>query len=131
MNESSLSQVELRSMSKLTHNILGAIDYKNVRKKRESNYALLEESLGYKNKLFLSFPSGPYAYPLYCENGMYIKKLLAQKKIFIATLWPNVLNMENSLEKDYAQNILPLPCDQRYDEKDIQFIVEEVMKCIN
>jgi hypothetical protein len=78
----------------------------------------------------LTAPEGPYAYPFYCENGMQIKKMLAKQKIYVATLWPNVLEMDGTVEKDLAENILPLPCDQRYDEADMMRIVEEVKKCI-
>ena len=130
-NDHSFVELELRSMSKLTHNILGAIDYEAVMQKREENFTFLHKYLGDKNKLKLRIPVGPYAYPFYCENGMAVKKKLAEKKIFVATLWPNVLDMEGTLEKDYAENILPLPCDQRYDLEDMMRIVEEVLGCIN
>ena len=33
------------------------------------------------------------------------------------------------LEKDYAENILPLPCDQRYDTEDMKKVIEEVLEC--
>lgn len=128
-NDDLLKKIELKSMSRLTANILGGIDYKTICKKREENFAYLDKQLNKYNKLKLTKPSGPYAYPFYCENGMEIKRKLSEKKIFVATLWPNVLNMENCVEKDYAENILPLPVDQRYDENDMQYIIEEVLKC--
>ena len=130
-NDSSFKNIELRLMSRLTHNILGAIDYKKVRKIRESNFKYLEKTFKKINKLEIKMPIGPYVYPLYLPNGMEIKKKLAQKKIFVATLWPNVLNMEGTLEKDYAENIIPLPIDQRYNQQDMKHIVEEVLKCID
>ncbi|MBQ7346475.1 MAG: hypothetical protein IJW55_00805 [Clostridia bacterium] len=130
-NDRAFVELELRQMSALTHNILGAIDYDFVCERRNKNYAILEKHLGEKNKLHLVVPTGPYCYPFYCENGMEIKKRLAKEKIFVATLWPNVLDMKDSLEKDYAENILPLPCDQRYHADDMIHIVEEVVKCIN
>lgn len=130
-NDYCFAEMELCTMSKLTHNILGAIDYQAVMQKREENFALLHNNLGKVNKLKLINPHGPYAYPFYCENGMAIKKKLAEKKIFVATLWPNVLGMENSLERDFAENILPLPCDQRYNADDMMKIVQEVLKCID
>ena len=53
--------------------------------------------------------------------------MLAEKGIFVATLWPNVLQAEGAaLEKEYAENILQLPCDQRYDEKDMEYVAEQV-----
>lgn len=129
-SEATFKDIELKYMSKLTQNILNAIDYECVRKKREENFLYLHNKLGRINKLSLSVPVGPYAYPFYCANGMEIKKKLAERKIFVATLWPNVLSMDNTLEKDYAENILPLPVDQRYNLEDMQRIVEELLICI-
>lgn len=40
-----LDREPLKYMSKLTHNLLGAIDYENVRKVRRDNYAFLERTL--------------------------------------------------------------------------------------
>ena len=129
-NDRSFIDLELKSMSSLTHNILRAIDYSAVKSKREENFKILHSALGEKNKLNIRIPTGPYAYPFYCENGMEIKRQLAQKKIFVATLWPNVLNMTDSLEKDYAENILPLPCDQRYSAEDMEFIIKTVSELL-
>ncbi len=122
-NDHSFVDLEVRAMSRLTHNLLRAVDYETVKAKRQENFMFLHEKLGPHNRLRINIPEGPYAYPFYCENGMEIKKILAQHKIYVATLWPNVLGMEESLEKDYAENILPLPCDQRYEEKDMARIV--------
>jgi len=129
-NDHSFVELELREMSALTHNILGAIDYDRVREEREVNYRTLESALGTVNHLSLTAPVGPYCYPFYCENGMAVKQRLAEKKIFVATLWPNVLELNGSIEKEYAENILPLPCDQRYTEEDMLFVADEIIKCI-
>ena len=126
-NDRSFRTLELRAMSALTHNLLRAIDYDAAREKREQNYLVLAERLGTRNKLRLNMPAGPFAYPFYCENGPQVRKALAEKGIFVATLWPNVLQEEGAvLEKEYAENILPLPCDQRYDENDMAFVAKQV-----
>ena len=121
-NDNAFKNTELRSMSALTHNILGAVDYDRVIRVRNENYRILHDALGKYNKLRLNCPNGPYAYPFYCEDGMKLKKALAEQKIYVATLWPNVLSMDGSLEKEYAENILPLPCDQRYGVTEMKYI---------
>lgn len=123
----------LKYMSKLTHNILGAINYGKVRKTRNENYEFLMSSLSNTNKLKLIVPDGAFAYPFYIENGIEIRKKLAKKKIYIPTLWPNVLRdtSEKDVAHQYAANILPLPCDQRYNIEDMKVLVEEVLNCIN
>ncbi len=125
-SENTFRKLELRWMSRLTHNLLKAIDYEKVRKKREENYTFLAKQLNDANRLLDNSPIGPYMYPFYCPNGMEIKKKLAIRKIYIPTLWPNVLKYDHSLEKDYAENILPLPIDQRYRIEDMQYIVKEL-----
>ena len=127
-NDASFKSEPLKYMSKLTHNILGAINYERVRQIRNENYAYLERELGKQNKLELTTPDGAFAYPFYMENGIEIRKVLAQKKIYIPTLWPNVVTdtQTNWIEYNYAINILPLPCDQRYTIEDMNTII----KCI-
>lgn len=126
-NDKSFKELDLKYMSNLTHNILGAIDYNLVIEKRNENFRYLNESLKDINKLEISEEiNGPYCYPLYLENGMKIKKELAEKNIYIPTLWPNVLEMTNSIEKDYAENILPIPCDQRYKINDMKKIIKNL-----
>ncbi len=125
-NDHAFMEAETASMSLFTHNILRAINYDEVIEKRNNNFHVLSEKLGYINGIDLKVPIGPYAYPFYCKNGMEIKKRLAEKKIFVATLWPNVLEMDGTIEKDFAENILPLPCDQRYDEEEMIYVAEEL-----
>ena len=129
-NDDAFESLELREMSKLTSNIMSVVDYESVKCKREENFSTLHALLKDKNSLDIKLPIGPYVYPFYCKNGMAIKKSLAQKKIFIPTLWPEVIEMGQTFEADLAENILPLPCDQRYDKDDMERIVNEIVKLI-
>ena len=126
--EELIGSLPMLKMSWLTHNMLGAVDYERVKRKREENYHALHSVLGKSNILPESFPEGPYAYPYYCADGMNVKKKLAEKKIFVATLWPYSLTCGDSTAEDYSANILPLPCDQRYDSNDMNYIAQEVMR---
>lgn len=126
-NDCLFDELELRAMSELTRNIMGAIDYDAVKAARERNFDALDRMLGQKNLLALKRVEGPYAYPFYCENGAEIRKKLIEKKIFVATLWPNALECGDALAQRYSKNILPLPCDQRYGEEDMITIAKEVL----
>ncbi len=125
-NDDAFESLELRLMSKLTKNIMNAVDYDRVKKAREENFLVLDNLLGGRNRLKPRLPEGPYAYPFYCENGVEIKKTLASKKIFVPTLWPEVAKMGQKLEAELAENILPLPCDQRLGKEDMERIAEEL-----
>ena len=80
------------------------------------------------NQLRLVVPDGAFMYPYYVENGFKLRKKLQAEKIFIPTLWPAVFNIctEDELEYDMAQNILPLPVDQRYNVDDMEYIVDMI-----
>ncbi|NFI94755.1 hypothetical protein FC961_10185 [Clostridium botulinum] len=132
-NDENLKNEKLKYMSKLTHNILGAIDYERVHKIRNENYNYLQNELDKYNKLELITLEGALAYPLYIKNGIKIRKELAKKKIYISTLWPNVLSdtSEDSIAYNYAANILPLPCDQRYSFKDMEYVISILKQLLN
>lgn len=125
-NDKSFKMKPLKYMSKLTRNILGAIDYERVKKIRDENYAYLESKFKRRNRLKLITPEGAFAYPLYTEDGLMVRRKLIENKIYVPTLWPNVLesNPKDSVEYQYASNILPLPCDQRYAIKDMERVVD-------
>lgn len=69
-------------------------------------------------------------YPLLIENGKEIRKIMQENKIFISTLWPSFLGDEYDtyLEEKLSQNILPIPCDQRYTIEDMKSITIQLKK---
>lgn len=130
--DASLSYETLKCMSALTKNILGAIDYERARIIRSKNFKYLHNKLKFYNNIELTEPDGAFAYPFLVRNGIGVRKRLADKKIYVPILWPNVLidAAKDSLEYDYAANILPLPCDQRYGIEDMDYILEELKHCM-
>lgn len=128
-NESLIDDLELRAMSAVTHNMLRAIDYDKVINIRNTNASLLSLRFRKVNRLDnLQLSEAPFAYPLYIEKGAAVRKLLACEGIYIPTLWPNVLNNgANTMERNYAENILPLPCDQRYTIEDMEYLSDRVL----
>lgn len=127
-NNSFFSNQPVKKMAPLTKNCLKAIDYELVRTRRNKNFSYLHSIFGSDNRLSLVNPDGAFAYPLYHEDGIRIRKQLAQNKIYIPTLWPNVLDScsEDSIEYQYAANILPLPVDQRYGEDEMKTMVSKI-----
>lgn len=125
-NEKRLSGQQIKRMSSLTENILKSIDYAVVSKIREDNYDVLEDNLGSFNMLQLRKASGPYMYPFMVKNGNALRKKLIARKIYIPVLWPNIVeNCENQSDAYFmANNILPLPCDQRYTKENMIEMIE-------
>ncbi len=122
----------IKQMSKLTENLLHGIDYEFVKNRRTENFKLYHDRLKGINELELREVEGAFAYPLLIKNGAEIRKALQQKKIYVPTLWPNVLNemSEDSLEHRFAKNILPLPVDQRYGKEEIVQIINALNSVI-
>ena len=128
-NEELLDNLDIMYMSKITENILRSIDYDYVINKRKENFNYLHDNLKDINKININIinNNGLYMYPLLIDDGYKIRKKLQEKKIFIPCLWPNV--GEDRTDAYYkAQNILPIPCDQRYDINDMLYLINEIKK---
>jgi hypothetical protein len=131
-NDERIKKFTLKHMSKLTHNILGAIDYERIKLLRRENYAYLNSKLKKYNEINLIDPKVAYAYPLYLSNADKIREKLIENKIYIATLWPDVVEKMGvkSLEYKYAKNILPIPCDQRYSISDMEYMTKIIVEIL-
>ena len=118
----------VKRMSRLTNNLLHGIDYKMVAMKRQRNFDFLNVEFQCINELELKSVYGAFMYPLLIQNGSVVRKELQKEKIYIPTLWPNVLEECNpdSLEYRYATNILPIPVDQRYEIEDMKYLTEVI-----
>jgi len=131
-NDKSLNNQPIKHMSDITKRLLASIGYDNVKSKRLENFSFLNDRLGNLNMLkFDSDYACPMVYPFFTENSLLRSKLI-KNKIFVATYWPNVFEWCDKDEQEYvfASNILPLPIDQRYDEKEMSRIVELVYEYI-
>ncbi len=125
-NASTYHDMEIRKMSRLTENLLRGIDYDRARDRRNNNYLLLRKLLPSDNPFTRIIPDAPFAYPFYCENGPQLRKELAAKKIFVPTNWSNVISSmdADTLEYQWASNILPLPIDQRYGKEEMIYMAD-------
>lgn len=128
-NASTYHHAEIREMSRLTRNFLKAIDYEKAKQTRNENYQSLAEFLPTQNPFVTYLPDGPFAYPYYHPDGIALRKYLASRKIFVPTNWSNVLKdmPEDSLEYQWAANILPLPCDQRYGREEMKYMADIIL----
>ena len=120
-----------KKMSLLTKELLGAVDYEAAASSRSKNFAVLHELLGTKNRFakYLKVPEkGPFVYPMLVDDGIKIRKLLAAEKIFVPTYWSNLIDEceKDTVEYDYARNMLALPVDQRYGEEEMRRVAEAV-----
>lgn len=122
-NEELLLNLDLAHMSNSTKLILNSMQYDIIKQKRTENYRYLNDKLKDSNGLKLKNIKGAYMYPYYTENANELRKKLIDNKVYIPILWPNVLKQDkNTIEYKYADNILLIPCDQRYTISDMEYI---------
>lgn len=124
-NDDALDYQPIRLMSKLTDSILKSVDYAAVANKRKENYLYLDKALGSINLIKFNIEDNvPMVYP-FLANDTSLKRKLIKNRIYVATYWPNVLEWTNPnmIEYGFATNIIAMPCDQRYDECDMKYIV--------
>lgn len=113
----------IRRMSKFTKRMMQSIDYGVVAQRRLDNYNFLCSYLGGRQ---LNYGEVPMIYPYVSEQGQELRKKLIANRVFVAKYWPNVDEWAGAeaTETWMANHILPLPIDQRYDEKDMERIVK-------
>lgn len=129
-NEKKLDNQPIRLMSFQTKWILDHINYDKVVARRRENFKYLQEYLSEKNLLdFQDMDSFacPMVYPFMMNTERNLRKEFIDNKIFVAKYWPNVESLEGfETECDIANKVIPIPCDQRYEKKDIQRIIKLV-----
>ncbi|OKZ73777.1 MAG: hypothetical protein BHW00_06560 [Clostridium sp. 26_22] len=125
-SEVDIKEKKIKKISLFSENILNAIDYEQIKKIRESNFNFLHNKLKEINKLNIKNVIY-YMYPLLLEEKQdEIRKKLIDNKIYIPKLWPNITG-ESVIEKEYINNILPIPIDQRYSINDMEYILNIIL----
>ena len=125
-----LSTLPIRTMSKLTRTLLQSIDFESIKQKRRANFEMLHNALGDSNLLNIPHATTfecPMVYP-YMTSKQGLREHLLKNNIFVATYWPNVLewSKDKPSQAKLAEQILPLPIDQRYDKEDTNRIIQTI-----
>ena len=127
-NDKALASVGLRRMSRLTEGIMRSIDYTAKANKRIRNFHTLDKALRDTNRFKWAMDYGtiPLVYPYYLENGEQLRQHLIDHQVFCARYWPNVLEWCKPMDWEYqlAENLVCIPIDQRYNEEDMEKILE-------
>jgi hypothetical protein len=126
-NEDRLDHSDIMQMSSLTRIILNSIDYEHIKIKRLENF-------NYAHSLFRKYNAldtekhvdrncVPMVYPLIIEDEDLVDKL-KNEKIYTGRWWNSVLNdvTNDRFEANLSRFMVPLPIDQRYSRKEIDFI---------
>ncbi len=127
--EKSLDNQATKVMSAETRMALGKIDFETIYKRRIDNLYQLAMALKDSNKLqlplLLNRDDVPMAYPYWTDDAS-LRQRLIDNHIYVAQYWPNVLDwcQQGDLEYELANNLIPLPIDQRYGEVEMKKIIK-------
>lgn len=134
-NEEVLGQGFPKQMSSLSRELLTLIDYNWVKTQRLANFCVLNEGLKELNDLgfCLDQNMSGVSYPFYHIKAYQLKQFLIDQKVYVATYWPEVLDMveEESWEYKFVKNMVSLPIDQRYSKKDMLKIIKLIKGFLN
>lgn len=128
-NDDSLIGEPIKYMSNLTYKMLGNINYKEVIKKRKNNYNFLDDNLSKLNLLNIKLINldVPMYYPFVNDNATKIRQKLIENKIYVPKCWRNLESnidiKDAEVELYYHKNLIPLIIDQRYDNEELQYMI--------
>lgn len=123
------------AISELTHALIcHGFDYPFISERRIENYSFLASQLcEFALFPFLGKSTVPLGFPIRINDRDRIRKMLLEKGILSTVHWPiNGFVPEVFQESHRLSNeIMTLPCDQRYDLGDMQYIVHQLSKLLN
>lgn len=126
LETATLAEQPVRRMSRLTQRLMQSIDYEFAAQRRRDNYTVLDTALCDTNRLHfpLSGSDVPMIYP-YLPSHEGLHDFLISHKVYVAHYWPCVKQWcpVSDIEHMLARDMVPIPCDQRYDGDDMQRII--------
>lgn len=116
-HERALDDAPVRAMSAVTRALFSTVPAQRAAQLRRENFAHLARRLGRHNLLDLPTPDVevPLCYPL-LGGGRALREALIAARVFVPTFWPGVLEVAppGSRSRRLAEDLVPLPIDQRY-----------------
>ncbi len=128
-DDAAVSEVPMSAMSTLTQRLLENVDFEEARERRNINFRTLHRRLRRLNEFTKLIENdavnGPMVYPYLRKDNHKIRRRLLAARIYVATYWPSVFHQTrpDSFERYLADNLLPLPIDQRYSIDEMETIL--------
>ncbi len=119
--------------------LLAQLDFDKILKDRQKNVIILKHGLmplAYQGKIsfITNQPELSTLYfPIIISDRDRVQGELAKKGIYCPVIWPVPEQAKGvcAVAEKTAEKMLAIPCDQRYGEQDMKFIVEQVIKTID
>ncbi len=125
--EKAISKLQIKRMSRLTERLLRSIDYERAKIIRLGNARHLNKYLREYNQLNFTIneDSVPLCYPFLPKVETSTREELIRKRVFLPCYWTEALCRveEGGFEWALINRGLFLPCDQRYNETDMEKLI--------
>lgn len=127
-SEISFQEADLRwTMSRLSFDILNALDVRTAIAKRQQNAEVLHKAVPEKLRFWQTLPNNPLlGYPIISANRDEIASRLAASVIFCPVHWRDIPAPQKDFPDEHrlSEKLLTLPCDQRYGTSEMLQIAE-------
>jgi hypothetical protein len=120
-------------MSRLSENILEAIESSPLMDMRRRNHSVLADRLGDLAYLRdLDAISAPFGFPIRLSNCETVWRKLMSQSIFAPRHWLNIPSPPSAFPEEHrlSAELITLPCDQRYDESDMAYLADRVLEAV-
>lgn len=126
---------QIYRIDELSKSILQQTDSKRIKQLRQSNYTFLATHLKSIKEIDVIFEElddavCPIFLPIYVKNGRdELRAALIKKEIYCAVHWPVPQQLKdrlNSKIEHMYDSILSIPCDQRYNQENMNKIVNSI-----
>ncbi|QXI44654.1 hypothetical protein HU734_007730 [Pseudomonas wayambapalatensis] len=130
--EKSLEAFDVSEMSQLSRNLLACADTPTVIEQRNHNFLTLHARLAEHNALAFdpSTLNGPLCYPFLNERNDAVRPDLLGESVYVARYWAECQGRCSPASWEYklSRLLLPLPCDHRYTDADVQRVITLIEK---
>lgn len=127
-NENLISEETMSYISPSSENFIKTYDFSKNQFARDRNFVFLHlclEALNEYKAIDIDQLAGPLYYPFLLRNEGIRMKMISNR-IYINVIWPDLdpSLAADAFENYLANNLLPLPIDQRYDLDDMKRVVD-------
>lgn len=126
-------QISNRAMSRLTYEILCATNCSELASKRIANFAVLAERLSEFGILPNDGKYAPFGYPIRLQDSEHVWLRLITKRVFAPRHWSHLPSPEIDFAREHllSQQLITLPCDQRYGPDDMHVLADLVLQAMS
>lgn len=128
------SNIDASKMSEFSLKEIEEVDAEFIFKRRQANSDYLDRELKAFHKMLHTFARAkhsPLYYPILVENRKRFQSFLCQNNIFTSVIWQKSRELDLICDIDVQyiyNNVLAIPCDQRYSFDDMERIIYFIKK---